>query len=165
MKRSFLILLLMALPAFATAPRQAAIFDLGVDTFSTFGRPGFTRFYVARNIYPPGTYTPQPGQPLPRGACDRADDVQRIGYYVIYGESGSAGRHNAIYRVVIGEKAFYFSGLIEAFDELNAPISTLFELATLSNGVFHISQPPSFAEFTPRSTACFGGQLKLFLSP
>lgn len=145
--------------------RQGVVYDLGVETFSTAGRPGFTRFYASGNIYPAGTYTPNAGQPLPRGACDRADDVQRVGYFVIYGEVGGAGKHNAIYRVVIGEKTFYFSGLIEAIDESGSPISSLFDLATLSNGVLRLGEPPEFVEFTPRSTACFGGKLTLFLSP
>lgn len=145
--------------------RQGVVYDLGVETFSTAGRPGFTRFYASGNIYPAGTYTPNAGQPLPRGACDRADDVQRVGYFVIYGESGNAGKHNAIYRVVIGERTYYFSGLIEAIDESGLPMSSLFELATLSNGVLRLGEPPEFAEFTPRSTACFGGKLTLFLSP
>jgi hypothetical protein len=171
--KAFVMLVLLALSFIASpssvsitaSARQGVVYDLGVETYSTTGRPGFTRFYAAGNIYPAGTYTPNTGQPLPRGVCDRADDVQRVGYFVIYGESGGAGKHNAIYRVVIGEKTLYFSGLIEAIDESGSPISSLFELATLSNGVFRVSEPPVFAEFTPRSNVCFGGQLKLFLSP
>lgn len=152
------------LPAFAVSERQAAVFDLGAPSFSTAGRPGGVRFYATGNIYPAGTYTPQPGQPLPRGTCDSADDVHRVGYYVIYGESGNAGKHTATYRIVISGKIRYFSGTVESNDELGAPVSTLFELARIEGGQLIVDDPAEFAEFTPRSSNCFGGQIKLFLN-
>lgn len=159
MRKALLLLLLFVLPAFAQ--RQAITYDLGVETFSTIGRPGVPRFYVSGNIYPAGTYTPKPGQPFPRGVCDKADDVKRVGYFVIYGDSGNAGKHQAVYRIVIGDQQYYFGGEVSAVDELNAPASLLFDLLKITDGQF---QQVGSVEFAPRSADCFGGQVKLFLN-
>ena len=159
MRKALFLLTFLILPAFAQ--RQAIVYDLGVETFSTIGRPGIPRFYASGSIYPAGTYTPKLGQPVPRGTCDKADDVMRVGYFVIYGESGSAGKHQAIYRLMLGEDQYYFSGEVSAVDELNAPASLLFDLLRLSDGQF---QQVGSVEYSPRSMDCFGGQIKLFLN-
>ena len=115
------------------------------------------------NLYLAGTYTPATGQPLPIGACDFPVDVQPIGQYAIFGETGDAADHTAQFVIRFDGKQLTFAGRLEFFEESPGVIgATLFRAVKLQNGVMTETDPPSMVEFTPRSRACFGGTVRVF---
>lgn len=161
----FLLASILAL-AFVSTPAQIqpVTAELGAPVYSTLPQSGGFRWVVRGHVFAPGTYTPAPGQPLPRGACDEADFNQRIGTYVIFGSYGSAGEHVAQYRVTIRGVSYVWSGLISYYeDEGGAPGSMLYSAGKLEGGLVIPGPPEIEAEYTPRSPNCFGGQVKIFV--
>lgn len=142
---------------------QPIMAELGTPIYSTLSQSPYN-WVVRGYVFAPGTYTPPPGQPLPRGACDEAPFDQRIGTYAIWGTVGGAGEHVAQYRATIRGESYVWAGLITYHtDEGGSPGSMLYSAAKLVGGALVNAPPEIEAEYTPRSPQCFGGQVKIFI--
>lgn len=162
--KPILLLLFLILPSLVQ--QQPLVVELGPEVYSTIPRSNGYKWIVRGNLYAAGTWTPPPGQPLPRGACEPADGVAPIGQYLIVGESGNTGDHTALYVVRLNSQQYLFTGRTEYYEDASgAPGSTLFPAAKLVEGVATVPDPPISAELIPRSRQCFGGQLRLFTDP
>jgi len=161
MKLIFAFCLLLAFaPAAQVQPIMA---ELGAPVYSTLAQSGGVKWVVRGYVFAPGTYTPAPGQPLPRGACEDAPFDQRIGTYAIWGTVGSAGEHVAQYRVTIRDVSYVWAGLVTfALDEGGSPVGALYSAGKLEEGQIVSGVPEIDVEYVPRSPLCFGGQVKVF---
>lgn len=158
-----LIFSLLLLAVFVPGQQQPIVAELGAPVYSTLPQSGGVKWVVRGYVFAPGTYTPAPGQPLPRAACDEAPFDQRIGTYVIFGTVGSAGEHVAQYRATIRGESYVWAGLVTfAQDEGGAPVGLLYSAGRLAGGQIVADPPEVDAEYTPRSPDCFGGQVKIF---
>lgn len=158
-----LSLFLFASLTISTAQVQPITAELGPAIFSTLPQANGYQWVARGYIYPPGTYTPKPGESLPRGACEFPDGVQSIGSYAIFGSAGFVGEHLATYRVTIRGESFAWSGLMTYYEDGGgAPGSMLYSAGKLQGGRI-ITEPQIDAEYAPRSTVCFGGQVKIFI--
>lgn len=161
--RLFLAVLFLAVSAFVPAQQTPITVELGAPVYSTLAQSGGVKWVVRGYVFAPGTYTPAPGQPLPRAACEDAPFDQQIGSYAIWGTVGSAGEHVAQYRVTIRGVSYAWGGLISYYeDEGGAPGSMLYSAGKLEGGQILATEPPTQAEYTPRSPLCFGGQVKIY---
>jgi len=158
----FVVLFACAIPALAQ--QQSTTVELGAPTYSTQPQSKGYRWIVRGNIYPAGTYTPAPGQPLPRGVCDvPGAEVAPIGQYLISGQSGNAADHTATYVLRLDGKQYVFTGRLEVFEESPGIIgATLFDAALLRDGIYTVTDPPTMVELTPRSRDCFGATARIF---
>lgn len=145
MKKTILLLLLLIIPAFGQ--QRAAVYDLGPEVFSTYriskGYPWRAWGYVYRR----GTYASRP-------ACEYDDSIKPVGLWVIHGTTGNPSRYRGTYRITIGAQTVFFNGEVAALDDDGFPLSSLFETKGAGEG--------GRAEITPRTTQCFGGELKVF---
>lgn len=146
MRKALLICLLLAVEAFAQ--QRATVYELGPEVFSTHARANGYQWRAWGYVYPRGT------QARLGGPCQWDDRIAPLGVYVVHGTTGGPGQHLATYRVSIGQQNLYFNGEVQAADEEGFPLSSLFDLTGAGDG--------AKAELTPRSTDCFGGELKIF---
>jgi hypothetical protein len=155
MKYLFLTFCLLLLAVPISAQIKPVVVELGPEAYSTLPHSGGARWVVRGYVYAPGTFTS-------KDECANAPvTAVPIGTYAIFGEKGTAANHTAIYRVTIQGQQFFFSGIVERYDdESGQPGSTLFDL--LRSPVTRNPQA-EFADYTPRSAVCFGGRLKLYL--
>ena len=155
-----LFLTVLASPAFAQASFDVETYDLGPEIF---GSPTHGAYGIRGRIYPAGTYTPAPGQPAPRDACTPAEGVPWVGNYYFRIAAGdqaenvgeyvwNLGRWPVITQVITS--GWWYSGP----DEAGLPIVNFYPASILNR-----PEKVLFIEYTPRSTACFGGQLKIFI--
>lgn len=157
----FVLAALCSLPVLAQ--QQSVTMEFGREIYSTIPQAKGYKWVVRGNLYPAGTYTPAPGQPLPLGVCELPVDVQPIGQYAIFGERGDAADHTAQFVIRFDRKQLTFAGRLEFFEESPGVIgATLFRAVKLQNGVMTDTDPPTMVEFTPRSNACFGGTIRVF---
>lgn len=148
------ILFLTLSPTAFGQQRQAVNYDLGPEVYSTYRRANGYGWYTWGYVYPSGTYSN-------RSACEY-DETTPIGTYAIYGTTGNPGEHQAKYRITVNMDSFYFQVAAKALDESGKPNSYLLDLVRIINGQPRFDDPLSFIEFTPRSSECFGGTVKLF---
>lgn len=134
---------------------KPVIIELGPEAYSTLPHSDGARWVARGYVYSPGTFTS-------KDDCAAAPVAAvPIGTYAIFGEKGTAANHTAIYRVTIQGQQFFFSGIVERYDdESGQPGSTLFDLL---RSPFERNPQAEFADYTPRSAVCFGGRLKLYL--
>jgi len=152
------LLLLITLPVFA---QQSQTFDLGPPMINTQPQSKGYPWVARGDIYPGGTFALRPQA----DDCAVPTDAQPVGRYAIFGRFGAPGEHIATYRLTIGGQSYFFDGYVRvAEEEVNGamPLSFLFD-------AFGTAPPrePSLGrvEYTPRSEACFGGRVRLFLNP
>ena len=143
---------------------EVLTYDAGPEFYSSISRPLDGQFAVRGRIYPAGTYTARPGQAAPRGACTTVEDVQPIGSYLFKISAGTISENVGQYVFNIGSRPaiiqYYTSGwFYSGLDEQGFPLVNFFEGSILN-------QPNQvlFIEYTPRSTECFGGLLKIYLA-
>jgi hypothetical protein len=150
----FVILALCSLTAFAQQPTFEA--ELAPPVYST--QPVFAFRWVAYGyLYPIGTFANLPPcSPPPSGA-------KIIGSYKIGGEYGDPSSHAATYVLRFGNpndgKQFAFGGFIQyLLDELNLPTAETYSGVRVSRGFAELVD----VEFTPASSGCFGGIVRVF---
>lgn len=145
MKNLILSLLLMTAAAFAQ--QRATVYDLGPQVQSSHivsnGYPWRAWGYV----YARGAYTG-------RDACTLDESLRPVGVWVIQGSTGDPSEYSGVMRVTVGSRSVYFGGVVTAIDEDGFPLSSLFDAKGAGDG--------GKVEITPRSTRCFGGELKIF---
>lgn len=139
-------------------------FDVGPEFYSSIDRPLNGQFAVRGRIYPAGTYTAKPGQLAPRQACDAANDVQPVGNYLFKIFAGNKVENVGQYVWNFGAwpsitQYYVFGWFYSGVDEQGFPLVNFYPGSILN-------QPDRvlFIEYTPRSTDCFGGLLKIYLS-
>lgn len=158
MRAMFFLLIFLITPDLGNQPSIVTV-DLGAPVYSTVVQSGVARWVVRGLVYPAGTYaSPLPGEQVPRPACSTPDDVVPIGNYVIFGEAGNAGFHDARYVVRLndGRQQFVFNGIFEfAVNELSVPLPGVYPAVRLNDG------QQLQAEFTPRALECFGGKVTI----
>ncbi len=146
-------LLMLAVPI--TAQIKPVVVELGPEVYSTLPHSGGARWVVRGYVYAPGTFTS-------KDECATAPATAApIGTYAIFGERGDPAFHAATYRITIYGQQFFFGGIVERYDdESGQPGSSLFDLlrSPATRNPFNES-----ADYTPRSSVCFGGRLKLYL--
>lgn len=173
MKRSrflFIAILLLAFSAAclftanaqqATRPgaQQPTIFEaeLAPPAYSTLAQSGGVRWIAYGFLYPVGTFD----NLLP---CGEAPAIAPIGSYRVSGEYGNPSFHAATYRLTFGSsndgKQFVMSGIFEfALSELNQPQTFIYSAARLIRGNLEDNWE---GEYTPRSSDCLGGRVKVF---
>lgn len=151
----FVILFLCSIPALAQQPAFEA--ELAPPVYST--QPVFAFRWVAYGyLYPVGTFANLPPCSLP------PEGAQIIGSYKIGGEYGDPSQHAATYVLRFGNpndgKQFAFGGFVQyLLDELNLPTAETYSGVRVSRGFAELVD----VEFTPGSSGCFGGSVKVFL--
>lgn len=148
-----ILFLMLSLTTFGQQ-RQAVSYDLGPEVYSTYRRANGYGWYAWGYVYASGTYRN-------RSACEY-DESAAVGTYAIFGTSGNPDEHQARYRITVSGESVYFQVAAKAFDENGKPNSYLLDLVRIINGQPRFDDPLSFIEFTPRSSDCFGGTVKLF---
>jgi hypothetical protein len=93
---------------------------------------------------------------------DRDEGAQIIGSYKIGGEYGDPSQHAATYVLRFGNpndgKQFAFGGFVQyLLDELNLPTAETYSGVRVSRGLMETVD----VEFTPGSSGCFGGRVKV----
>ena len=163
MRHLFVVLFFFVSTPFVAVQQTPITVELGPPVFSTLPQSNGYRWVIRGHVFAAGTWTPPPGQPLPRGACEQADFNQRIGTYAIFGSVGNAGEHVAQYRATVRGESYTWAGLFSYYeDEGGAPGSMLYSAAKVVGGEVVASDPPVQAEYTPRAKDCFGGQVKIY---
>jgi len=150
----FVVLFLCSLTAHAQQPTFEA--ELAPPIYST--QPPFAFRWVAYGyLYPVGTFANL------EPCASPTEGAQIIGSYKIAGEYGNPSSHAALYVLRFGNpndgKQFAFGGFFQyLLDELNLPMAETYSGVRLSRGLELVD-----VGFTPRSGACFGGSVKVFL--
>lgn len=156
--KTFLLLLALCLPVFGQS--QSQTFDLGPPTFNTQPQANGYQWIARGDVYPGGTFSVRPQA----DDCAVPNGAQPVGKYAIFGRFGAPGEHIATYRLTFGKVSYFFDGYARVTEEEEndgMPLAFLFDVF----GSAPAREPTlGRVEFVPRSAACFGGQVRLFLT-
>lgn len=155
--RILILTLLLSLSALAQG--QSQTYDLAPPTINTQPQSKGYQWVARGEVYPAGTFPVRPES----DSCTVPSGVQAIGRYAIFGRFGGPEEHIATYRLTFGKTSYFFDGYVRtATEEENGGMPLSFLFGVVGSVPARLPDLGS-AEYTPRGTSCFGGQVKIFL--